>query len=715
VSAVIELEGCAVSKITIPPSMTRFSVKNDIVTGHNLAATEKPGDCTLTLRSVVFTPSIRPGVAALNWSHVLTVGDSCLRVDHVVVCKREDFDAFCDLWGRTHAILQLPSTMEVVERLAKTSDNTWVVGGPDLTPNLRIGYSRLCIQRVCDHLGINSVFQFDDTVDLFSEYDLANRTLRRSEGGVAELQPCSFAVPMMMAERQLACDQAYVDKLTKWLQKTNEDPSMYADPGPPASQAGGSTTVQRFSGSADKYAVLGFARRSRFTATTNPFTNRHVYSAVLVNMKALPNLHHGQPVAFLPFPFREDITTQFRCDKEGLLVVKYNCFAYNKKFFQAVVHAEMQQAHTEVRIYSEHTVGVSGGTAGETQTPVCQYLASIWISPKLPRSTQKAEAEIVLKNNKEKICEAVNKADHGMQYVSTLSATALAEEIDGADAVVLQAMVRVLHEVTTIKAPGVSNPAEVSKDLLLYHKADYHSSGGAVCCLYYQPDEQVKHRLINVFETWSEPKGVWDLHYRPEKSDVILLLQRPATINDLWGWVKAHIERVERCDNIERVERCDNSTSRLHVYFQTSVQDNWRDNFKAMLDQVAAGYQWRLLSSRPDGCPQELLKLTVQGNAPRMGAASTRVALDAPSGSPLTAPHDARQGEKRQHGEPQQKSITVRVPRETIPGLSPPSDNHYAADLEPRGNTASHAGLGPPELPAEPGDNPPQLPATPQK
>jgi len=329
----LDVPGCVDAiHMSVPPSMLDCMQISD--TGQSVISMHhrhhKPDmSKPLPLRSFVFTPSIRPDVATLNWHHAL---GGMLEVNHFIVCQKgkRQFDRFRELWGRSHAIVQLPDEMTLDKELWDNTDvAAWTRAGWDkieggvITNNLRCGYARLFIQRLCDHFELDTAFQFDDTVDLFYEYDLTDASLKTGYGTRVVKRPhCHFAKPMMQLERQLANDQSYVDALTHAL-SSKPDADLYADPGKDipesvllAPNKEFPTTVQQYSGSAADYAMLGFARDGMPAVTKRPFGHSHVYSAVLVNMKAL----RAHKVTFLPFPFWEDLSTQWCCDLRKLKV-----------------------------------------------------------------------------------------------------------------------------------------------------------------------------------------------------------------------------------------------------------------------------------------------------------------------------------------------------------------------------------------------------------
>ena len=86
----------------------------------------------------------------------------------VVVVRECDFDAYVRYWGKTHMIIELPSSLRLPEKIRDSdlfpNDTCFVEKGG-------IGYCRLFIQLFAHALKLDNVFVLDDNIRFFKELD----------------------------------------------------------------------------------------------------------------------------------------------------------------------------------------------------------------------------------------------------------------------------------------------------------------------------------------------------------------------------------------------------------------------------------------------------------------------------------------------------------------------------------------------------------------
>ncbi len=134
----------------------------------------------------------------------------------------------------------------------------------------------------------NAKCQVDDLIRSFSMIDVS----RTSPGSPRlALTQCSFGRVLMTMQRLLTGD----------CSDFTHDGSAHV----PWDTSMGSFTVAEYSGPADSYGVIGIPRKGRYNNSSvsfkSPFALQHVYSCVLVNVRAL----NTRGIQYPPWPFFE--------------------------------------------------------------------------------------------------------------------------------------------------------------------------------------------------------------------------------------------------------------------------------------------------------------------------------------------------------------------------------------------------------------------------
>ncbi|CAH1802279.1 unnamed protein product [Owenia fusiformis] len=252
------------------------------------------------LESWIFTPTYgRATTGSVNLCKTmrLTKGTSCEFI-HVLVVKPEEYEEYCLNWRTTHAILKLPETME----------------GADVHEG-GVGYSRRFIQLFAEKFNLDTIFMIDDNFAAFKEVREARDQLgfiveRNAHDGTLETKNVPLYGVLKHLEN-IGSENHFVVQNTYTPKKECKE-----------------NTISSYTGPLSEYGIVGMLKmREGSLRVTKPFKQTHVYSLVLVNIKALK----AKGVKYKPWPVFEDLNMNNDADIKGLNVVKFSRFFMVKR------------------------------------------------------------------------------------------------------------------------------------------------------------------------------------------------------------------------------------------------------------------------------------------------------------------------------------------------------------------------------------------------
>ena len=312
-----EISGIGKFRMSIPTTevFQRLALPTFLCSGNFEDAREhlKWGDLNNKLTGLhhwIVHPSYkRARKAFLNYNHVMQETDGDFAYIQVVVVRECDFDAYVRYWGKTHMIIELPSSLRLPEKIRDS----------DLFPNDMcfvekggIGYCRLFIQLFAHALKLDNVFVLDDNIRFFKELDFEHPPQNRDaffRGEGLKLVPFSHCLGH--AEKQTR-DIRLPQHLQKKPFKKHEPES---------------DSLFSYSGPFSRYAALGFQKRP---VCLQPFKRTQIYSALLLNVEETTKRN----VYYRPLPCCEDLMFNDECDESRLWLCKYSRFVIGKVHFK---------------------------------------------------------------------------------------------------------------------------------------------------------------------------------------------------------------------------------------------------------------------------------------------------------------------------------------------------------------------------------------------
>ena len=277
--------------------------------------TERKNRCTL--KTWIFNPTYGAAErATINYFHTMVrvkndIIQPCQYVQ-ILVVRSEEFDGYAGLWQTTHAILQLPPTLP-------DCDVDVHAGG--------IGYARRSIQLFSETFNLNRIFVIDDNVYKVHAVEQSSDGdgIDRNENGLLRAETVLLYSVLSHMDGQFVCKRP--------PKNANDfDPYDFTATAKPCLcglvPVKENVGLHRFTGGKKQYGVLGVLRlRSGALWARKGFKRAHVYSLVLLNIKALQKRH----IYYNPWQVHEDCNLNNDCDQKGLVVCKYNRFLISKR------------------------------------------------------------------------------------------------------------------------------------------------------------------------------------------------------------------------------------------------------------------------------------------------------------------------------------------------------------------------------------------------
>ena len=262
----------------------------------------------------VFIPTYnRARRALLNFSHLIERGSTFIPLFALVV-RESEFEAYQNIWGRFHVIVQLPRRFLLPLALRKQLDNSFDYVTDDKN---RIGFSRLFMQLFAHALGLSFAFHMDGNVSSLYCVDFAD----------------SRGPHIKMKKTYLTTILSHL-----WNQF---DPMAEL---PEELQTSHCRRVVDYSGEPDKYGVLGM-KFDRLGYRRPPFRHGRLGALYLLNVKAT----FEKEVFFMPAPFLTDVMFCDDCDAKQLLCCKYGRFV----FVKALIEGSIKSPASDVKQSTE--------------------------------------------------------------------------------------------------------------------------------------------------------------------------------------------------------------------------------------------------------------------------------------------------------------------------------------------------------------------------
>ena len=321
-----------------------------------------------TLRDLkwVFIPTYnRSRRALLHFSHLLERG-STFKPLFALVVRKSEFEAYQNVWGRFHVIVQLPTRFTLPPSLQKRlnyKEDDYVTDDKH-----RIGFSRLFMQLFAHALGLSFAFHMDDNVSSLYCIDFAE-----SKGD------------------QIKMKKTYLTKVLSHLWN-QFDPKAEI---PKELRSPHCTKVFDYSGEPDMYGMLGM-KFDRLGYKRPPFRHARLAALYLLNVKATVEKN----VFFMPTPFLEDVMFCDDCDSEGLLCCKYGRFV----FVKALVEGADKFTTSGVKSFREPKTAVS-------------------VRGPLERATLSAESDVILSTEPQ-------TAEASSFFAEDVAASGVEQELD---------------------------------------------------------------------------------------------------------------------------------------------------------------------------------------------------------------------------------------------------------------------------------------------
>ena len=262
----------------------------------------------------VFIPTYnRARRALLNFSHLIERGSTFIPLFALVV-RESEFQAYQNIWGRFHVIVQLPRRFLLPLALRKQLDYSFDYVTDDIN---RIGFSRLFMQLFAHALGLSFAFHMDDNVSSLYCVDFAD-----------------------INGPQIKMKKTYLTTILSHLWN-QFDPRAEL---PEELQTSLCTRVVDYSGQPDKYGVLGM-KFDRLGYRRPPFRHGRLGALYLLNVKATVE----KDVFFMPAPFLADVMFCDDCDAKQLLCCKYGRFV----FVKALIEGSIKYPSSDVKQSTE--------------------------------------------------------------------------------------------------------------------------------------------------------------------------------------------------------------------------------------------------------------------------------------------------------------------------------------------------------------------------
>ena len=294
-------------KICIPalerfkPLLNKLNVGSLEKKFKSLKVNEESRPC---LDSWIFNPTYRRATkATINYHHTMSGANYV----QILVVRAEEFDTYAECWRTSHAILQLPETMEYESMPGVYAKIDAKTGG--------IGYARRFIQMFAEHFNLSKIFVLDDNIYRIYQVKFAEQD-GKVQHELYSLEKVTFWSVLKHLESFFDCSQSVPvkDKFDRyWLEET------YC-----CNQSNG---IHTYTGNPNLYGILGVMKFRPQRVCLQGFKRVHVHSLVLLNIPKLKS----KKIKYKPFCVYEDLDINNQCDEEGVIVCKFNKYRMVKK------------------------------------------------------------------------------------------------------------------------------------------------------------------------------------------------------------------------------------------------------------------------------------------------------------------------------------------------------------------------------------------------